>query len=80
MGCERGQGSSLIRLVDIFMGDVDSAGPELDLEGESSELPFFVLVDESDELHLRITELSLSKEAIALAGLLALGHGLVGNA
>ena len=61
------------------MSDVDSADPELDLEGESSELGRIVLVNKPDELHLGISELSLSEEAIALAGHIALGHGLVGN-
>ena len=74
-----GEGSSLIRLVDILMGDVDATIPELDLEGECSEIGWAVQVNEPDELHLGVPELSLPEEALAVVGDLALGHGRVGN-
>ena len=74
-----GRGSSLVRLVDILMGDVDAADPELDLEGERSELGRVVQVQEPDELNLGISELSLSEQALAVAGTLAYGLGLVGD-
>ena len=72
-----GNGSSLVWLVDILMSNVDSADPELDFESESSELGRVVQVNQPDELLLGVPELSLSEQALAVAGPLALGLGLV---
>ena len=44
-----GQSQSLIRLIDILMGDVDGILLELDHKGEGAELNLVVLIDKVDE-------------------------------
>ena len=52
----------------VLMGDIDAVLAELDHEGELAEVGLVVLVDEADELHLGVSELSLAEDASAGEG------------